>query len=167
MTLRSIIIGLLFGSFIAAFGYYNDFYLELTFLVGNHLPIIVFGSMILYMIVLDPLLRRLWRRLPLKRGEMAVILIMMLSACSVPGSGLMRLFTTVITLPVYRQQSKPGWQKHQVLSYIPDQILPNHGQLDGTVIGGYVKGLELRDASGHVETAGLWRTSPREAGHPY
>jgi hypothetical protein len=154
MTLRSIIIGLLFGSFIAAFGYYNDFYLELTFLVGNHLPIIVFGSMILYMIVLDPLLRRIWRRLPLTRAELAVVLIMMLSACSVPGSGLMRLFTTVITVPIHREQSRPGWQKHEVLSYIPDQILPNHGVLDDEVVVGYVKGLNLRNDADERVLAG-------------
>ena len=58
-TLRSIIIGLLLVILFCAVIPYNDFYIEGTFLAGNHFPI---GAMLLFIFILfiiNPLLNLL------------------------------------------------------------------------------------------------------------
>ena len=85
MSLRAVILGLIGALFIAAFGYYNDSVLRLTFLVGNHFPISVFGLLIVMVVAINPLLgwvRSRWRFAP---AELAVAITLMLAACSVPG----------------------------------------------------------------------------------
>ncbi|MBS3821246.1 MAG: hypothetical protein GVY16_11570 [Planctomycetes bacterium] len=149
MTIRSVIIGLVFGALIAAFGFYNDFYLRLNFIVGNHFPIIVFGGIIAVMLLINPLVALLSPSLKFRSSELAIIMALVLAACSVPGSGLMRLFPTSLAAPMHQQKMNLGWEQNELVSYVPDHLLPNEGQMTGEgyrlTIGGFIKGLNIRD----------------------
>jgi hypothetical protein len=144
MSIRAVILGLVISALLAMFSYYNEFYLQLTPLVGNHFPIAIFGGVLLIMITINPLLGLLGKRWPLRRDELAVTLVISLAACSVPGSGLMRLWPTTLANPMEMYGNKTGWQEDQLLNYVPDNLLPNQGQVKGddatTVIGGFVTG---------------------------
>ena len=134
MTVRALVLGLLAAALLAGVGYLNDSVLRLTPIIGNHLPISVFGIMILCVIALNPLLHLLWRRMPFRAGELGVIVAVMLVACSVPTSGLMRTFVPTLALPAQYQEADPGWKNHQVLSYVPPSMLPARGGYDKEVL---------------------------------
>jgi hypothetical protein len=127
MTVRSILIGLVFGALIAAFGYYNDFYLELNKLVGNHFPVMVFGGIVLLLLLVNPVLARIRTGLAFRRDELAVILVCLLTACSIPSSGLMRGYMPMLVKPIQMEKTSPGWREQQVIHYVPSQLLPDYG----------------------------------------
>ncbi|HAU36922.1 MAG TPA: hypothetical protein DCX07_04310 [Phycisphaerales bacterium] len=153
MSIRSIVLGLLAAVFIAGFGYLNDSVMRLTYLVGNHFPIFVFGLLILLTIAVNPLLGLFGNRAKLRPSELAVIVAMMLVTCSIPGSGLMRTFTNVLALPIHFNQVQAGWKKNQVLELTPDALLPADGEYRKEMISEFL--------TGHFRGADLPLTDPR------
>jgi len=128
MTVRAVILGLVGALAIAGLGYLNDSILELTMLVGNHMPISVFGMLLILAVGVNPvlfLLRRRWRFRP---SELAVIVALMLVTCSIPSSGLMRTFSQTLVVPIHMRRTATGWQKTQALSYVPREMLPAGGE---------------------------------------
>lgn len=144
MTFRAVCLGLLGAVFIAAFGYLNDHILLLTHLVGNHLPISVFGVLILLVIAVNPLLARLGGRWKLAPSELAVAVALMLAGCSIPGSSLMRSHMQVLAMPIQMNQARPGWRAAHLLDYVPPQMLPADGRYDPQVMDGFLMGLRQR-----------------------
>lgn len=142
MTVKSLTLGLLAALFIAGAGYLNDSVMHLTFLVGNHFPISVFGLLILVAIAANPLLGLLGRRARLRASELAVIVAMMLVACSIPGSGLMRTLTPTLVMPAHYNRSRAGWKKNQVMGYVPAPMLPAEGLYDQDLADGFLSGTE-------------------------
>lgn len=135
MTFRSVILGLLGAIVIAAVGYLNDqlFYGNLPPFVGNHFPISVFGFLFLFVLTINPLLfivRPAWR---LASSELAVMVTLMLVACSIPGAGLMRAFTTVLAMPTRIGASDVGWREAKVLEYVPPQMVANGGKMGAPI----------------------------------
>ncbi len=110
MTKRSIFIGLVCAVLLAVITYFNDMVMRGTFLVGNYLPVAVFGSLILFLLAVNPLLRKLSRRLPLSGRELAVIIALVLFTCYLPGRGLLHFFSTAVMLPHHHLRTKPSWQ---------------------------------------------------------
>ncbi len=141
MTFRAVVLGLLGALFIAGAGFINDNILRLTPLVGNHLPISVFGVLILLAMLGNPILytlRRSWRFRP---QELAVSVGLMLVASSIPGSSLMRYFTPVLIMPTHLNRSLVGWQKTKVLDYVPPAMMPDVSQDYEGVLGKYLGGM--------------------------
>ena len=69
MTLRALILGTLCVLFICGFGYINDRILELeSFSNGHQLPIIVVGILVLSVLIFNPLLRLINKKLPFRKG---------------------------------------------------------------------------------------------------
>ncbi|HAU37466.1 MAG TPA: hypothetical protein DCX07_07070 [Phycisphaerales bacterium] len=161
MTFRILITGLIgfaCAMFIAAFGYLNDSPLRLTYLVGNHLPIFVFGLLILIAALINPLLALLHRSIRLRPAELAIIVAMMLVACSIPGSGLMRTFTTALAMPIHHNQTSASWQKNGVLEMVPPRMLPAGGRYDKQVMDGFLSGaLSSRDRPLFDTTVVPWK----------
>ncbi|HAU36583.1 MAG TPA: hypothetical protein DCX07_02560 [Phycisphaerales bacterium] len=147
MTFRAVLIGLLGAVFIAGLGYFDEQVWFLESLTSGHLlPISVFGSLFVFMVVVNPLLSRAGRlRLALTPSELAVVVGLMLVACSVPGGGFLRTFPSTIAMPAHINLLSPGWKKHDLLNYVPPRMLPAGGQYDETVTGGYVGGLGSSD----------------------
>jgi hypothetical protein len=142
MSARAVVLGLIGAVTIAAVGYLNDSLLGLSPLVGSHLPVALFGLLILFAVAVNPLLWRVRRSWRLRPAELAVVVALMLAACSIPGSGLMRYFTHALALPAHYAEGSVPWQKAEVLSrYTPPRMLPNGGRYGPVVTGGYVGGL--------------------------
>jgi len=142
MTARAIILGLLAALFIAGFGFINDRVLRLeSFTSGHLLAVIAFGGLFLMLAVVNPLLGKIWRKLILRPAELAVMVTMMLVACSIPGRGLMEEFTYVLAMPAHWNRLSTEWRKHKLLDYVPPQALPADGKYDEQVQPGYITGL--------------------------
>ena len=134
---------MLLAFLLASLGYLNDSTQGLTYIIGNHLPISVFGLLILTVIAVNPLLRRLgWH---LRSAELAVIVTLMLVASSIPGSGLMRCFPPTIVMPAEYNKNSEGWKKANVMSYVPERMLPGGGKYVEKVIDGFKKGFNPED----------------------
>jgi len=110
MTKRAVLLGLVGAATICGITFFNDMVMRGTFLVGNFLPVSVFGSLILFLLLVNPCLGRLGRRMPLGGSELAVIMALTLFACFLPGRGLMHQFTTFLMLPSHHMRTIPGWQ---------------------------------------------------------
>jgi hypothetical protein len=142
MSARALVLGVAGAVLIAAVGYLNDSLLGLSPLVGSHLPVALFGLMVFFAVTVNPLLWRIRRSWRLRPSELAVAAALVLVACSIPGSGLMRYFTHALALPAHYNEVSASWQQAELLSrYTPAEMLPNGGQYDATVTGGFVRGL--------------------------
>ena len=115
MSVRAILLGLFCGAVVCGFGYFNDAVLRQTHLVGNHLPISVYGGLILFLLLVNPVLFKIGKRLALTGKELAVILTLTLTVCCIPGSGLRRSFTPALMLPHPFARSVPGWKPGKAL----------------------------------------------------
>jgi hypothetical protein len=89
--------------------------------VGNFLPVTVFGGLLVFLLLVNPLLRRLGQRVALSAGELAVVVGLVLFACYVPGRGLMHQFTTFLMLPHHFAKTTPDWQG-QPPRVTPEQV---------------------------------------------
>ena len=141
MTVRAIILGLLGVVALCRFNYINDNILNQTYLVGNNLPVAVYGVLILAVVVANPLLARLNRRWVLGGRELALILSIVLASCCIPASGLLRTFTTSLMLPHHFNHLNPGWGERKVIALAPDQMLADIRTNEDTVLNGFVQGL--------------------------
>ncbi|MHC4506819.1 MAG: hypothetical protein ACYTFI_26310, partial [Planctomycetota bacterium] len=54
MTIRAVVVGLLGATFIAGFTYFNDNIMRQTLLIGNFMPHSVYGTLILFLLVVNP-----------------------------------------------------------------------------------------------------------------
>ena len=64
MTVRAVLLGLAGAAAVCALTYMNDFILRQTFLVGNYMPISVYGGLLLFLLVVNPVppSGRRWKR---------------------------------------------------------------------------------------------------------
>jgi hypothetical protein len=119
MTVRAVVLGILLALTIASATYFNDWVIGQTNLVGNHLPISVFGIAVLLLLCINPLLRFFGPKSTFKASEVAVIVALGLSVCGWPGSSFFRGFTTVTAYPAHWLKTKANWQSTKVMSYVP------------------------------------------------
>jgi hypothetical protein len=119
MTIRAVALGCLLALLISIATYFNDWVIGQTQLIGNHLPISVFGIAVVLLFGTNPLLRQLGARLPLRASELGVIVALGLAACGWPGSNFFRGFTTITAYPAHWLKTKANWQSANVMSYVP------------------------------------------------
>ncbi len=137
MTRRSIILGLLGAALVCGASFLNDRVLRQTYLVGNNMPVSVYGALILFVVLVNPLLGR-WR---LNGRELAVALSLTLAACCLPGSGLLRTFSSSLLLPYHYEKLEPSWREEKILSYVPTGLMADISLDEDKVLGGFVQGL--------------------------
>ncbi|MBI2438479.1 MAG: hypothetical protein HYV36_06680 [Lentisphaerae bacterium] len=149
MTRRAILLGLLGAAAVCGLTYFNDAVMHATFFIGNNLPISVYGALILFVILFNPLMFRFWKRLALSTAEIAVALALTLSACCIPGSGLLRTLTPTLIMPFHYQRLTPAWQEHKALEAVPSYMLANVTKdNESDVLNGFIQGLGA--AQGHI-----------------
>ncbi len=141
MTRRAIGLGLIGVGLICGFSYFNDAVMRQTFLVGNNMPIAVYGGLILFVLLVNSLLARLGRRWDFSGSELALAMGITLAACCIPGSGLMRYFTTSLILPHHYARLDPGWQEQKVLELVPARMLADISREEATTLNGFIQGL--------------------------
>jgi hypothetical protein len=138
MTIRAVLLGLLGGAFVCGASFFNDRILRQTYLVGNNMPVSVYGALILFLLLFNPLMRRF----RLNGKELAVILTMTLATCCIPGSGFLRTFTSSCILPYHFEKLDAGWRDQKVVEMVPDRYLANvTEENEDEVLGGFVQGL--------------------------
>lgn len=142
MTNRAVWIGLVGVAFICSYTYFNDWIMRQTMFVGNFMPISVYGLLVLFLAFLYPLWQRVMRKGALKRGELAVILALVLASCAIPGSNLLRVFTPALIMPHRYEMTEPGWRQHQVMDLVPGGMLADISEDPEAVLGGYTRGLK-------------------------
>lgn len=147
LTLRraaiGVALGLLLGLAISCFTYFNDWYIRQTFLTGNHLPIAVFGVMVVLLLGINPLLRRIRESICLSPGQLGLIVAIGLASCGWPGSNFFRPFTGITALPGHLMKNQPSWQQVGAMSFIPGG--------SAKVAPGYV--IEPADLAGQILAA--------------
>ena len=119
MTIRAVVFGIVLALFISGATYFNDWVIGQTNLIGNQLPISVFGVAVLMLLCINPLLGTLGQRFPFRASEMAVVVALGLSACGWPGSNFFRGFATTAAYPAHWLKTKANWQSAHVMSYVP------------------------------------------------
>ncbi|MDA0321406.1 MAG: hypothetical protein O2923_01625 [Verrucomicrobia bacterium] len=114
MTWRSILLGILSGAFLCAVTFFNDMVMRGTYLIGNFLPLSVYGGLILFVLLVNPLLARISPRAALSGRELATVMAITLFVCYLPGRGLMHYFTTFMIVPHHHERTRPGWRAEPV-----------------------------------------------------
>jgi len=136
MTLRSLLLGLAGAAFVCGTCFFNDWVLRQTYLVGNNMPAAIYGTLILAVLVANPLLRR-WR---LTGAELAVVLALTLAGAAVPGGGLVRTLVPTLVMPHHLVKTQPAWKQAHVLNQVPARMLVDPAGSEDRVIGGFVQG---------------------------
>ncbi len=140
MTLRAIIISIIGVVLLCSFTFFNDMVIGGTFLVGNFMPFSIMGTLILFVLLGNPLLARGGKNWPLSGKELAVIITLIFFSCFIPGRGLMHHFANVLMFPHHYTRTNASWKAgsprialndlsdwHKVaavLSATPDQLQP-------------------------------------------
>lgn len=120
VTWRSFGIGTLLCALLCAIMPYNDYIVENTIIIGSYLPLFVVLAFFILVVLINAPLHALAPRKALSRGELAVIMAMLLVACAVPAQGLFRTFISNMVAPWHHSQDPrffrtftgmdlPGW----------------------------------------------------------
>ena len=149
MTFLAVLLGLLGAISVCGASFFNDRILKQTYLVGNSMPVSVYGVFIVFVALINPLLGK--HRL--RAGEIAVIMAIALAGCPIPGSGLLRTFTSSLIMPVRYQQTEAAWRENKILDLVPEHMLPDYKSND-KVLEGFSAGLGEGDK--HV----AWKDVP-------
>ncbi|MHC5054231.1 MAG: DUF6785 family protein [Planctomycetota bacterium] len=123
MSVRAVVIGLVGAVIVGATGYFNDIVMHQTFLYNNYLPLFIFGLVILFVVLVNPLLFYVSKRLALSAGEIALAVAIALPACAVSSRNLIHHFTGNIMAPRYMNLTNAGWQEHDLIDRVPQVML--------------------------------------------
>lgn len=125
LTFRSVLIGLAGVCFVCGVAPYNDFAMENTLMIGNFLPIGLLLLLLVLILGVNVPLRYVAPKLALRQSELAVILLMVLVACSVPSSGLMRYLPSSFVGVYYGAAERPTeWGPAVDAARLPEWMLP-------------------------------------------
>jgi hypothetical protein len=138
MTRRALIIGIFGAIVFAAGGRYINSLGTGPNIVRGHLPISVFGLLILFAMAINPVLGRIRASWRFSGGEMAFILALLLGVSTIIDAGLMRHFPKVCILGTYAEQTTPSMQKLGLVKYVPPYMIANDGKYSKEVVDDYV-----------------------------
>ena len=159
--MRAIVIGLAGALCLCGFTYFNDCVLKQSLLISDHMPVVVYGGLVLAMAFLNPLLRRLIPRFALTSREVAVILAIVLSVCCIPAFGLLRTMTTSLMLPHHQRLSQAAWRENRVVESVPALMLADPSHDTDAALTAFVQGMGVGDrriSLGDVPWAAWTRT---------
>jgi hypothetical protein len=107
ITWRSLLIGSAVVAFVCGLAPYNDYVVANTWLVGGYLPPALTLTFFVLIVFINAPLHRFMPRRALSSGELAVIMAMLLVACSLPGQGLMRQLIPMLVWPFHIGSQDP------------------------------------------------------------
>lgn len=124
ITFASVLLGTVFSGLIAGLAPYNDFVVGNGFLIGCYLPVGFVLCMFALVVGVNAPLRRWMPGRALSSGELAIVTVMMLVACSIPCQGLLRSFLPVLVHPFrHGQENAAFWKAFSALG-LPDWLFP-------------------------------------------
>jgi hypothetical protein len=131
ITIRAILIGTLLAILISAVTPFNDYVAVNTFLVGSFLPLAVSLALCFLLLLVNAPLHRFAPSFALTTGELRVILLMLLVACSVPAQGLFRTFFPTITVPFFFGGDDPVFWAAFLRADLPTWLFPVNSLEEG------------------------------------
>jgi hypothetical protein len=138
MTLRAIIIGIISAVAFAVGGRYVEAYGLGPRMVRGQMPVSVYGLLICFVLLLNPLIGRLRKSWRFKPAEIATILALLLSVCTIIDVGMLRFFPNMCVNLIQSERTRPGWQKAQVLKLTPPSLLANDCNYSEPVVDAWV-----------------------------
>ena len=100
LTVRALLLGILFTvlcSFWIDQAEVVTFFCQIT----ESVPPVPAIAVIIVLVLLNPLLRRMWRRLALRRAEILLVYAFMTITATLPGCGIARFFMNTLPVPFY------------------------------------------------------------------
>ncbi|RYX82504.1 hypothetical protein EON83_18895 [bacterium] len=143
VTPRVVVLSLLLA---VAFGYVIpiiDFKLLNTFLGATHLPPGAVGTLLVLLLVVNPLLRLASKKWAFSRQELLTVYITCLFSCLVPGHGAENLVIPVMIAPFYFATPENKWLdsiQHALKPWM-SPALDSHGGLQKSVVDDWYLGL--------------------------
>jgi hypothetical protein len=159
MSVRALAIGSILAIAINLGTYFNDWVIGQTQLIGNQLPISVFGVAVFLLLAIGPALSLVRLRWGFSAAEVATIAALGLFGCGWPGSNFFRVFTHAVVMPSHWVKTKASWQSQNVMSYVPggSSELGQGHVLDWKALGRRLVAARDRDASSPPDPAQqLW-----------
>lgn len=140
MTWRSIVIGLVCSVALCCVTYFNQSVMRQSAIVGNYIPLSVYGTLIVVLVLVNPLLGRMRRSWRLSGRELAVTLTLVLTTCGLAESGFLKTFTNVLMLPRHYRRTTPAWDygSSGTFGRLPDPMLAAVGDND-EALNGYIQ----------------------------
>jgi len=141
VTVRAVLIGFACAAFLCGVCFFNDEVIRQSTLIRCFLPISVYGGMLFFVVLVNPVLRRVSKRLAFSAREIAVVVGLALAASFVPGYGLVQILTPFLMLPHHYARTEPGWRSERVLEEVPKYMLADVSRNENEALDGYVRGL--------------------------
>lgn len=145
MTCRAVLLALAAASFICGYSHFSDYVVRQGRFISDLMPVAVYGTLLIFLLVVNPLLRRLRASWALTAKELAVVVAASLLACAIPSYGVIEALPTSIMLPFHYEQTTPGWAQRQVTGIVPKRMLPDIAGDEERVLKGYVMGMAEGD----------------------
>ena len=143
MTLRAVLLGFLGAAIVNGFTYFNDHVMRQSLFVSSHMPVSIYGGLILFVLLINPLIFRFIKRYAFSAKELMVIIAITLASAGIPGSSLMRNFTNSINLPYHYNKTKTGRKEENVLEMAPKKMMTGVGDNEGEVVSGFFQGMSV------------------------
>ncbi len=143
----SIVIGLTLTVLLNAWCYFNDSVIRTEMMISSLLPATAYGGLVVFLFVVNPLIRKARRGITLKGKEIAMIFGILLIACGIPGWGFTQMLTNMVMTPHHDQMTNASWKSENVLAYAPQEMLCDADGQDGAdAVNGFVTGLATGDS---------------------
>ena len=123
VTFRAVLIGLACVILFCVVVPYNDFFIEGTFLAGNHFPIGAMFLLLFFLLCLNPLLKSIRHSWMLREGELVTIWCMMIVSIGIPTVGLARWLFPILVGFRYFATPENDWNT-LFKPYFPDWLAP-------------------------------------------
>ncbi|MCK5806057.1 MAG: hypothetical protein KAI66_24710, partial [Lentisphaeria bacterium] len=143
MSRRSVAVGLILAAALCGWCYFSDHVIRAGELVGNMMPVVVFGGLVACLLALGALRLAGLKRLP-SAAEITVVLALLLCVCGVPGR-FTQCMPASILCPRHDYRLHPGWQQQGVLELVPSQLMPDPSGDEDRVLNGFITGLGQGD----------------------
>lgn len=131
VTWRSVGLGTIAVVLVCGLAPFNDYVVANSYLVGSYLPLIVVVWLFALTVLVNGPLHRWAPRWALSAGEMAVVLAMMLVACSIPGTGMMRFLLPTLVAPFRFGVVNPQFWNAFLAMDLPPWLFPVESMRDG------------------------------------
>jgi hypothetical protein len=141
---RAIVVGLVLTVLVCGLTPLNDYVLSDTNLTVGFFPLAAVLAQVLMVLVVNVGLRLVAPRQALNEGELGVVMMMVLIACSLPGWGLMRFLVPAPVAPFFLGSSDPVFWKHFQAMGLPAWLFPVADPARGTddpVVSWFYRGM--------------------------
>ena len=141
LTVRSVLIGLMFALALCAFTPYNDFKIGATFIAGTQFPIGAVFVELLLAGVINVFCRRFAPKTAFTRGELLTVWSLILVASGLPSSGMMRYFLPEIVAPHFLSNTTNNYES-KVWGRLPEWMKITDKSASLAYAQGYPRGQE-------------------------